>query len=135
MDQGLSNSRFGLHSAAHALDVACAVDSAVSVRESIIEPGYFRYRSSGSCSRTDIRPPIEAEYRIYRFLSGPHVVASERFEGRSCPAIRSDSPRFGVLGSFNVKFKDTVKNGGAGKLPISIKLFVYSILDIRYRFA
>ena len=85
------------HSAAHAFDIACAVDLAVCVRESMIEPGYLRYRSSGSCSGTDIRPPIEAEYRIYRFLSGPPVVTSERFGGRSDPAICSDSPRFGVL--------------------------------------
>ena len=34
------------HSAAHAIDVACAVDSAVRVRESMIESGYLRYRSS-----------------------------------------------------------------------------------------
>ena len=71
------------HSAAHAFGVACAVDSAVRVRESMIESGYLRYRSPGSCSGTDIRPPIEAEYRIYRFLSGPHVVFSKRLEGCS----------------------------------------------------
>ena len=71
------------HSVAHALNVACAVDSAVCVRKSIIVPEYFRYRSSGSCSGTDIQPPIEAEYRIYRFISGPPVVASERLEERS----------------------------------------------------
>ena len=44
-------------------------------------------------------------------------MASERFEGRSCTAIRSYSPRFGVLGKYNVKFKDKVKNGSARKLP------------------
>ena len=44
-------------------------------------------------------------------------MASERFEDRSCPAIRSASPRFGVLGLFTVEFKDKVKNDGAGKLP------------------
>ena len=43
-------------------------------------------------------------------------MASGRFEGCSCPAIRSDSTRFGVLESFDVKFKDKVKNGGAEKL-------------------
>ena len=58
-----------------------------------------------SCSRTDIRPPMEAKYRIYRFLSRPPVVASERPEGCSCPAIRSDSPRFGVLESLSLKIK------------------------------
>ena len=34
------------HSAAHAIDVACAVDSAVRVRGSMITSEYLRYRSS-----------------------------------------------------------------------------------------
>ena len=85
------------HSAAHAFGVACAVDSAVRVRESMIESGYLRYRSPGSCSGTNIRTPIEAEYRIYRFLSGPPVVASERLEQwRSQPKMSGWVRNYGL---------------------------------------
>ena len=45
-------------------------------------------------------------------------MASERFEGHSRPAIRSDSPRFGCSGIVNLKVKDEVNNDSAGKLPL-----------------